>query len=378
MPIDLGNAPTGTPPTAEEKIQILSALGIPDVSTRSGAENLSNKTLVSPAFSGAASGQLDMPAQTASSDGSVMTRSLLESDATRARNTFSMYDDFLTGGITNGIIGRCGWNLAGTGAQYGKSGRYSVLAPATPITSALNCGTLGFVHGDYTGTTGFVSRNVSTPTNFRATARINTTDFSTSRVSAFSFMMAANPSATTIPTRPIQANAIGIASIPVADAVWSANTVVAVGFNTTPATSNGFKYICTTAGTTGATEPTWPTTHGATVTSGTATFVNAGRVGQSKFLFFITGADPLVNITVASSTIDIPTTNTPSTTYYDLSIESTVTGYLFSVNNETPVLIANTSNATLSPAIVVRNDFSLTSGGPILRLRNFGLNGTRI
>jgi hypothetical protein len=378
MPIDLGNSPTGTPPTAEEKTQILSALGIPDVSTRSGAENLSNKTLVSPAFSGAASGQLDMPAQTASSDGSVMTRSLLESDATRARNTFSMYDDFLTGGTTNGIIGRCGWNLAGTGASYAKSGRYSVLAPATPITSALDCGTLGFVHGAYTGQTGFVSRNVSTPTNFRATARINTTDFGSSRVPAFSFMMAANPSPSTIPTRPIQANAIGIASIPVADAVWSANTVVAVGFNTTPTISNGFKYICTTAGTTGATEPTWPTTHGTTVTSGTATFVNAGRVGQSKFLFFVTGADPLVNITVASSTIDIPTTNTPGFTYYDLLIESTITGFSFSVNNETPVTIANTLTYTLSPAIVVRNDFSLTSAGPTLRLRNFGLNGTRI
>jgi hypothetical protein len=160
--------------------------------------------------------------------------------------------------------------------------------------------------------------------------------------------------------------------------VWSANTVVAVGFNTTPTISNGFKYICTTAGTTGATEPTWPTTHGTTVTSGTATFVNAGRVGQSKFLFFVTGADPLVNITVASSTIDIPTTNTPGFTYYDLLIESTITGFSFSVNNETPVTIANTLTYTLSPAIVVRNDFSLTSAGPTLRLRNFGLNGTRI
>ena len=377
MPIDLGNSPTGTPPTAEEKTQILSALGIGDAATRSGAENLSNKTLVSPLFSGTATGQLDLPTQVASTDFSVMTRSLLDSDVTRARNTFSMYDDYLTGGTTNGIIGRCGWNLAGTGATYGKSGRYSVLVPAAPITSALNCGTLGFIHGDYTGTVGFVSRNVSTPTNFRATARLNTTDFTTSRVSAFAFMMAANPSASTIPTRPIQANSIGIASIPVADAVWSANTAVAVGFNTTPTVSNGFKYICTTAGTTGATEPTWPTTHGTTVTSGTATFVNAGRVGQSKFLFFVTGADPLVNITVASSTVDIPITNTGGTTYYDLSIESTVTGFSFSVNNETPVTIANTTNYTLAPAIVVRNDFSLAQSIAYLRLRNFGLTGTR-
>jgi hypothetical protein len=80
MPIDLGNAPTGTPPTAEEKTQILSALGIPDVSTRSGAENLSNKTLVSPAFSGTATGQLELPTQASSSANSVMTRNLHEQE----------------------------------------------------------------------------------------------------------------------------------------------------------------------------------------------------------------------------------------------------------------------------------------------------------
>ena len=84
MPIDLGNAPTGTPPTAEEKIQILSALGIPDVSTRSGAENLSNKTLVSPAFSGTATGQLEIPTQTMATDGSVITRSILAAEAAQS------------------------------------------------------------------------------------------------------------------------------------------------------------------------------------------------------------------------------------------------------------------------------------------------------
>ena len=80
MPIDLGNSPTGTPPTAEEKTQILSALGIGDAATRSGAENLSNKTLVSPAFSGLATGQLDLPTQAMSADSSVVTRSLLAAE----------------------------------------------------------------------------------------------------------------------------------------------------------------------------------------------------------------------------------------------------------------------------------------------------------
>jgi hypothetical protein len=80
MPIDLGTSPTGTPPTAEEKTQILSALGIGDAATRSGAETLTNKTITSPVFAGAANGQLDIPTQAATTASSVITRSLYEQE----------------------------------------------------------------------------------------------------------------------------------------------------------------------------------------------------------------------------------------------------------------------------------------------------------
>lgn len=112
MPIDLGNAPTGTPPTSEEKIQILSALGIPDVSTRSGAENLLNKTLVNPAFSGLVSGQLELPSQVSSTEFSALTRTTLRRELMSSSSViqrFNIYRPLASrGGLNAANIGRSG------------------------------------------------------------------------------------------------------------------------------------------------------------------------------------------------------------------------------------------------------------------------------
>lgn len=49
---------------------------------------------------------------------------------------------------------------------------------------------------------------------------------------------------------------------------WVKETAYALRDQVIPTTANGYQYICTTAGTSGATEPTWPTTIGGTVTDG--------------------------------------------------------------------------------------------------------------
>ena len=54
--------------------------------------------------------------------------------------------------------------------------------------------------------------------------------------------------------------------------LWVANHAYKVGQRVRPRTANGFVYECTAAGTSGATEPAWPTVSGNTVASGTATF----------------------------------------------------------------------------------------------------------
>lgn len=51
---------------------------------------------------------------------------------------------------------------------------------------------------------------------------------------------------------------------------WAASTAYASGDYVIPTTPNGRLYKCTTAGTSGASEPTWPTTDGGTVNDGGA------------------------------------------------------------------------------------------------------------
>jgi len=51
--------------------------------------------------------------------------------------------------------------------------------------------------------------------------------------------------------------------------IWQANTVYTSGQFVVPPTGNGRVYKCTTGGTSGSGQPTWPTTNGGTVNDGT-------------------------------------------------------------------------------------------------------------
>lgn len=54
--------------------------------------------------------------------------------------------------------------------------------------------------------------------------------------------------------------------------VWVASTAYVLGQNVRPTVDNNYRYVCSTAGTTGASEPTWSTGVGSFTTSGTAIF----------------------------------------------------------------------------------------------------------
>lgn len=62
------------------------------------------------------------------------------------------------------------------------------------------------------------------------------------------------------------------------DTDWSAAAAKVVGDFVEPVTSNGYRYECTASGTTGATEPNWPTTVAATVVDNGVTWTCRAKV----------------------------------------------------------------------------------------------------
>jgi prepilin-type N-terminal cleavage/methylation domain-containing protein len=60
---------------------------------------------------------------------------------------------------------------------------------------------------------------------------------------------------------------------------WKPSTAYSLGAVVVPTTNNGHFYTCTAVGTSGTTEPTWPTTTGAIVTNGGVTWRESGNSG---------------------------------------------------------------------------------------------------
>ena len=81
-----------------------------------------------------------------------------------------------------------------------------------------------------------------------------------------------NFNAVAVPVTRIDANNFSYTITATTQIPTDTATILRQEVTVTPITKNGRKYICTGAGTSGGTEPAWPTTIGATVADGTATW----------------------------------------------------------------------------------------------------------
>lgn len=73
-----------------------------------------------------------------------------------------------------------------------------------------------------------------------------------------------------------------------ASSAWTASTAIALNEYRRPVVANGRRYHASVAGTTGGSEPAWPTAAGGTVVDGTVTWTESGMDGNSNFVLIDT------------------------------------------------------------------------------------------
>lgn len=110
---------------------------------------------------------------------------------------------------------------------------------------------------------------------------------------------------------------------------WVASTAYALNDMVQPTTPNGYRYKCTTAGTSSGTEPaSWPLTVGSTVNDGTVVWTN------------ISPKHEITEVTIALAAVDLDT-NTPGGA---LSLGNTILG---GVANAVPIYIRVENNVNI-------------------------------
>jgi len=91
------------------------------------------------------------------------------------------------------------------------------------------------------------------------------------------------------------------------DSPWEASTAYILGDYVWPTTFNGYRYVCTTAGTSGASEPTWPTTLGDTVNDGSVVWTCialASAIPEQHEEIIVLGATGYLAMSASAATVD--------------------------------------------------------------------------
>lgn len=115
---------------------------------------------------------------------------------------------------------------------------------------------------------------------------------------------------------------------------WVMSTAYSLGDYVEPTTPNGFVYECTTAGTSGGSEPTWPTTGiGTTVSDGTAVWTFKGARHETTEIKLATTSGGLAGAT-AGAALNLGTTIT-SGSANAVEVNMRITNAVTNVRNNT-------------------------------------------
>lgn len=289
-----------------------------------------------------------------SASGTLISTGNIEDYALLTTASF-MRDDFGSGGTSSGTVGQLGWTVAGSGSMeqsnsqiIGDYGGCSLRA-TNPVTASLN--TYGIVLPNNANFSGGGALSTA-GSNIKSMFVVRPT---TANCTWSAVLCGKDSTGAPMVAKVSPAYGVGVRYI-VPAATWGNATAYGVGANVKPATANGLKYICTTAGTSAASEPTWPTTYGSTVVDGSVTWTCAGADGRAdgKLEFFVTGVTPESSPSVSASTISMS-----SNTTYRISIRTVPGTAYFSVNGENEVSLSIPSIYVVTPAVMTRNDLSV-------------------
>jgi flagellar hook protein FlgE len=174
------------------------------------------------------------------------------------------------------------------------------------------------------------------------------------------------------------------ADVGVNPSAWNSATAYTLGETVVPNPPNGYMYTCTTAGTSGASAPTFPTGSSATVTDGTAVWTEQSAyppVISSGTLNF-DGSGSLTSWTDASGNTNSATTNITGISVSSLADGASPLSFTWDLTNNGAALMTQVASASSTPSTTQNGTssgtltgFSINSDGTIA---GAFANGTQI
>ena len=140
-----------------------------------------------------------------------------------------------------------------------------------------------------------------------------------------------------------------------------------------PSTPSNYQYVCVSGGTSGATEPTWPTTVGHTVTDGTCTWACEALTTRVPFAIGSVDGQPAVSI-LSAFIQDACITNAK---VHDMSVEKLTAGIIDAISMQLGGYLWNGFSDFSNPTNVAGFWFGMSGSIPCFKLSTGAAGGNK-